>query len=131
MGICFLSSGVLHEYVLLLISYTIHNNNNKLSEEMIHSSNNKDSNMMMMDNKKYYYNYEPNYGNQLLFFIWNGILILLENSIGHFKIFQWIKSSFPNYILTFLVLSLSLPIAHLFTDEYVNSGFYTHFKVGF
>ena len=107
--ICFLASSLLHEYVLLLISYTINLQNN--------------SNV----NNKYY----PYHGNQTLFFLWNGVLILLEGAISHWNIFQWMKKVLPSYVITMLVLMLSLPVSHLFTNEYVQSGFYTHFKVGF
>lgn len=67
--------------------------------------------------------YQPQYGNQFVFFLWNGIVLLLERWFPQVK--------FPRPIQTALVVMTVLPIAHLFTDEYVRSSFYDDASWGF
>ncbi len=60
--------------------------------------------------------YQPQYGNQFIFFLWNGIVLLLERFCPRVKL--------PRPIQTALVVMTVLPIAYLFTDEYMRSSFY-------
>ena len=39
--------------------------------------------------------------------------------------------SIPSWAKSILVISLALPVSHLFTDEYIRSGVFAHFSVGF
>ncbi|CAB9524676.1 expressed unknown protein [Seminavis robusta] len=80
--------------------------------------------------------YQPAYGNQFLFFLWNAVVMMLER----YYYSPWFSASavvnnsgtssnkwyhLPQPIRTALVLLTVLPIAFLFTDEYVQSSFYT------
>jgi len=104
----FIMSGLLHEYILYLIS--------------IPQSTHPDTQ---------YVNYKPTYGSQFCFFAWNGILMILEYIfVTHFR--TKLKSSTPPPILTsMLVVSLALPISHWFTNEYIRSDLFSHYSVGF
>lgn len=73
--------------------------------------------------------YVPRYGNQLLFFVWNGVLLLLEHAFGKHPVIQWMVKNLPQPIITCLVLLMVLPMSHLFTDEYLRSGFFTDFSI--
>lgn len=46
---------------------------------------------------------------QMLFFGWNGILIALEYSCGHWHIFEWMTQHLPQFVITALVLCAALP----------------------
>ncbi len=61
---------------------------------------------------------------QMIFFGWNGILILLEYTIGHWGIFQWLSKSLPPIAKTGLVLCCALPLAHLFTGDWIKIGYF-------
>jgi len=70
-------------------------------------------------------------GGSTLFFLWSAILIILEAAIGHWPLFHWIKKSFPQPIVTFMVIMLALPLAHWFSDPYIKMGFFEDTSVGF
>ena len=61
---------------------------------------------------------------QVLFFGWNGILIVLEYKLGGWILFQWMKGHLPPFLNTVLAVSLSLPVAHLFTGDYILGGYF-------
>ena len=61
---------------------------------------------------------------QILFFGWNGILIALEHTIGHWSIFQWTSRNLPSVLVTVLVVSSALPLAHLFMGDYIRYGYF-------
>lgn len=112
--VTFIVSGILHEYVLLLLSLPTSAN---------------------ADESETYINYEPSYGSQFCFFAWNGMLMLLEYV---FINYYWtmapqlkLKFSAPPIIKSMLVILMALPVAHWFTDEYVRSGLFSHYAVGF
>lgn len=103
----FVVSGFMHEYILY--SFTIRkrvgNNNIPL--------------------------YEPAFGTQFIFFSWNAIILLVERALEGHAILQWMQQHLPKPIRTALVLLTVLPIAHLFTDEYIRSNFYNDAAWGF
>ena len=68
--------------------------------------------------------YVPNYGNQFAFFIWNGIVLLLERGLEDTPGIRWMGKNLPRHLQTAMVLLTVLPVAHLFTDEYIKSSFY-------
>lgn len=98
----FVISGFIHEYILLLMTRRHGTRyNNPLQKA-----------------------YQPTLGNQFLFFAWNGIVLLLERTLAGQPMIEWMKCNLPKPIRTAFVLLTVLPVAHLFTDEYVNSSFY-------
>ena len=105
----FVMSGVLHEYVLLLLSLATSTNAQKPNAVAI---------------------YEPTYGNQFCFFAWNGMLMLLEYLFAS-RMSAKVKLSLPPVIKSILVVLMALPVAHWFTDEYIRSGLFSHYSVGF
>ena len=107
----FFASGLLHEFILTLYATP--------SPSYAHDPAS-------------YISYTPAYGNQFLFFSYNGFLMCLE-----YLLFSWMKKkhvqqvALPRWAKSILVISSALPVSHLFTDEYVRSGVFTHFSVGF
>ena len=75
--------------------------------------------------------YEPYYGRHLLFFVWNGFVVLFEYLLSPLPVFQWLKANLSKRIISALVLITVLPVSHWFTDEYVRSGFYSDYSMGF
>jgi hypothetical protein len=61
---------------------------------------------------------------QVLFFGWNGILIMLEYCFGSLPLFQWIGKNFPPIIVSILVISSALPLSHLFLGDYIRFGYF-------
>ena len=104
----FLTSGILHEYVLLIMKCRSGRPNN-LSDTV----------------------FEPNYGNHLYFFLWCGIVAWLEKLTRRTSPIIWMQKHLPQPVRTALVLLTVLPIAHLFTDEYIASSFYNDLSLGF
>mmetsp|Transcript_23290 Transcript_23290/g.46538 ORF Transcript_23290/g.46538 Transcript_23290/m.46538 type:complete len:429 (+) Transcript_23290:299-1585(+) len=103
----FLASGLIHEYVLAV---------------MCHSYGSGDD---------YFHHEKHYYGVHLAFFLYNGILIVLEyafiGTVLHKKISEL---SLPSPVLTCMVIGSALPIAHWFTEEYVRHHIYDGLKVG-
>ena len=102
----FIVSGLLHEFVLMIIAL-------------------KAKHYPEIGN-----GYVPRWGNHMLFFLWNGVLIVLEYTVRDQPLIQWMSKNLPRPVITCLVIMMVLPMAHLFTDEYVRSGFYDDFAVG-
>lgn len=75
--------------------------------------------------------YEVAIGRHLLFFAWNGCLVLLDKLVSGLSLFQWVKTTLPKPVVTALVLLTVLPISHWFTDEYIRSGFFSDYSMGF
>jgi hypothetical protein len=106
----FCASGILHEYVLVIMAIRGHRHNTEDGDDEP---------------------YAPAFGKQFCFFAWNAVVILLEHAVkGHSSI-QWMQDNFPAPVRTALVLLTVLPIAFLFTDEYVACGFYSDISMGF
>jgi hypothetical protein len=106
----FCASGILHEYVLVIMAVRGYRHNVDAD-----------------DNEPY----TPAFGKQFCFFAWNAVVILLEHAVkGHSSI-KWMEGNLPAPIRTALVLLTVLPIAFLFTDEYVACGFYSDISLGF
>jgi Membrane bound O-acyl transferase family len=104
----FVASGCLHEYVLLMMTFRGGKPNNPSGEP-----------------------YVPQYGNQWIFFIWNGVVLLGEYSLQGTALIQFLQKTVPKPIRTTLVLLTVIPISHLFTDEYIRCSFYSDISLGF
>lgn len=104
----FLVSGLLHEYVLAVI----HLKGIESPEEQ-----------------------RFNYGMHMAFFAYNGIIILIEQALKSNKYcaqcIAEIERVLPKPVITALVLLTVIPVSHWFTDEYVMSGFYSDYALGF
>ena len=75
--------------------------------------------------------YDPNYGRHFTFFLWNAFVVLLEYVLSPLPLFQWMKANLMKPAISLLVLLTVIPISHWFTDEYVRSGFYSDYTMGF
>ncbi|GAX15479.1 hypothetical protein FisN_8Lh220 [Fistulifera solaris] len=67
--------------------------------------------------------YQPPFGKQILFFGWNGILLLFEYFVGKQKWERVVKGLFPA-CTTVLVVLMALPVGHLFTGDLVAGGYF-------
>mmetsp|Transcript_22298 Transcript_22298/g.51072 ORF Transcript_22298/g.51072 Transcript_22298/m.51072 type:complete len:422 (-) Transcript_22298:190-1455(-) len=61
---------------------------------------------------------------QIMFFGWNGILLAMEYCVGHWAIFKWMSRNLPQLVITALILCCALPLAHLFTGDYIQHGWF-------
>mmetsp|Transcript_43715 Transcript_43715/g.105429 ORF Transcript_43715/g.105429 Transcript_43715/m.105429 type:complete len:237 (-) Transcript_43715:234-944(-) len=68
--------------------------------------------------------FSPAYGYTLAFFIWQALLIVGEIAFGRSKFFQTLGKSLPSTVRTILVISLGLPLAHMFSEPYARSKFF-------
>jgi hypothetical protein len=97
----FVASGVLHEYILSIITL-----------------DNRDINAVR-------------YGMHLAFFAYNAVIFTIEHLVSEARIFSWSGRTLHPTIVSLLVVLTVLPVAHWFTDEYVSAGFYSDYTVGF
>ena len=97
----FVVSGIIHEYVNFVMF------------------NDYDSSSSSSDIVVYRFTWK-----QILFFGWNGVLITLEYCIGHWAIFKWMSQNLPQIVLTAFVLCSALPLAHLFTGDWIRHGYF-------
>ena len=91
--VTFVVSGIIHEYVNFVLFYR-----NDITGQFTSS------------------------WNQIMFFGWNGVLLALEHCISHWAIFKWMTRNLPQFVITALVLCCALPLAHLFTGDYIGKG---------
>lgn len=96
----FLASGLIHEYVWCLLFYV-----------NIHQTD----------------AYVPPFGKQLLFFGWNGILLILEYAVG----WETLVSTVPKPAVTLLVVLMALPVGHLFTGDMLKGGYFMSLQLAF
>jgi len=94
----FAASGLLHEYVLTAIAM---------------------KGVLLEDHSAY----TPKYGNHLLFFAWNGIVLALESLYWRHPVMQWTKKTLPRPLITMLVIMTVLPVGHWFTGEFLSALF--------
>jgi len=109
----FVASGLFHEWILTAVFF-VHSHEKDGDGNCISSSC-----------------YHPAYGYNLAFFLWNAGIIAMEHYIGGLYLFQWIKRTLPRPIITALVLSTALPVAHWFTYDLIKSDYFVHGQVGF
>ena len=60
----------------------------------------------------------------MIFFGYNAFLLFVEYTFGSLEIVQKIISKIPKPLITALVLSMALPIAHLFTGDWIVHGYF-------
>ena len=110
----FIASGLLHEYVWALLFFRT---DQALSEG---------------DACQTCHTYA--FGKQLIFFFWNGLLLLLEESrLGKILggVFGARLEPLPALIRSHLVILTALPVAHLFTEDLLDGGYFAHLKLAF
>lgn len=68
---------------------------------------------------------------QLAFFVWNGVVLGIEHYLRDNKSLSHISNRLPGPIRSILVVLTVLPLAHLFTQIFIDNGFYQAFGRGF
>lgn len=74
--------------------------------------------------------FQPGYGRNTLFFVWNAILIGIEYAVGGAAVFKMLKTHLNRTIFSLLVTATALPVAHWFTNDYVRSDFFLDGQLG-
>lgn len=74
--------------------------------------------------------YVPAHGYTMAFFLWQALLIVAEISFGRKPFFQSLGKALPTSLRTFLVICLGLPLAHMFSEPYARSDFFSHGQPG-
>jgi hypothetical protein len=74
---------------------------------------------------------QPKYFRQTGFFLWNGMMLILEQYLTSAKGARQIASKLPGAFRTALVVMTSLPISHWFIDEFTAAGVLNDFSVAF
>jgi len=73
----------------------------------------------------------PAHWKQTMFMMWNGMIIIVEYLVGGSLVFQWMKRTLPTPLVTALVLSTALPVAHWFIHPYTKGNLFQDFEVAF
>jgi hypothetical protein len=68
--------------------------------------------------------YVPPFGKSLLFFGWNGVLLVIEHWIGRERWNELIKP-YPRFLVSMVVVLAALPVGHLFTGDFRQGGYFT------
>ena len=104
----FFASGILHEYTLLMARQRA----------------------VKEDTESTTSTYDPQYGCQFLFFLWNFFVLSLERYFQDSSTLKYLSKTLPRPIITSLVLLTVLPISHWFTDEWIEGGVFTSVAEG-
>jgi len=105
MFIAFLMSGLLHEYSWSVTFY--------------HHSHSRDEETGTCSDC-----YAMTVFKLTSFFVWNGVVMMLERPLRKYPPFSWISKHLPIPIISTLVLSTALPVSHWFTGDWVVGGFF-------
>ena len=97
----FFASGLLHECILAIVTYGTDTQ------------------------------YEPHYFFQTSFFMWNGVMLILEGLLSSKIDLQRISCEVPSRLKNMCVLMTTIPVAHWFLDEFVGLKIFQHFAVAF
>lgn len=92
----FFVSGLIHEYVWCVLFYQ-----NRYQQDV----------------------YQPPFGKSLLFFGWNGILLVLEYAVGE-TLWKNMTSTVPRPVVSLMVILMALPVSHLFTGDLIVGGYF-------
>ena len=118
-SICtFIASGLFHDWLLQFMSITLIPDGSNTANPM-----------------------KPTYGPGICFFLWQAILVGIEFTIRRIvtksqssnssslllsRLHRFWQCSIPNYVKTFVVVCLGIPIAHWFLQPYIECDFFTH-----
>jgi len=108
----FAASGIIHEWILSIIFY-VHGYEKVGEGGVCHGCP------------------RPIYGKQTMFFLWNGVLIVLERLLGHFPIFRWMGKNIPKPLVTLMVVLCALPVGHWFCGDLVRHDYFLHYALGY
>jgi hypothetical protein len=102
------TSGILHEYVWLLLFF-------RTRRERLEGNTCESC-------------YEYTFGKHLIFFGWNGLLLLFESIVAMFcqRMQQTVPPSLVGHVLSLMTF---LPVLHLFTQDLLDSGYFTQLQV--
>ena len=75
--------------------------------------------------------YKPKFFFQTSFFVWNGIMLVLEDMLLSIQQVQAFGRFLPRPIKTLLVILTSLPVSHWFLNEFVANDIFQDFTVGY
>ena len=105
----FVASGIFHEWLLTVVFYPDD------GQEECHEPT----------------CYRPAHGRNVVFFLWNTILIGLEYMTAGSAAWRSLKGTLPKVIISLLVSLTALPFAHWFTHDYVRTDFFHDSSIGF
>lgn len=111
----FLASSLFHEWLIHVVV-------------MFHRTG---SAKMIIDNSCPRPAYSPRIGSNSAFFMWNGLVMLIEKLIGRSVHVQAVGRALPRPVVTLLIIMTALPVAHWFANPYIKSGFFFDYQAGF
>lgn len=74
--------------------------------------------------------YSPIYGKLTAFFLYTGVIMLLQRPLGQLAPFQWMARNLPTTIKATLLVFVHLPVGHWYYGDWAVGGFFRDFAVG-
>jgi len=74
--------------------------------------------------------HEVQFGKVTGFFLYTGIVLLLQRPLGKLVPIQWISNNLPRPVLAHLLLLLHLPIASWYYGDWIHGGYLDSFSIG-
>jgi len=108
--ISFLASGLIHDYVWAAIFYH-HGHSRDEETGVCHGC------------------FAPTTLKLTAFFLWNGLVMLLEKPLSKVPPFTWFSKHLPLPILSTLVVLTALPVSHWYTGDWAVGGYFRDFAV--
>lgn len=106
----FLMSGLIHDYVWAAIFYHHYDKRDPETGVCQHC-------------------FAPTTLKLTAFFLWNGVVMLLEKPLGKLFPFAWISENMPAPIISTMVLMTALPVSHWYTGDWVVGGYFSDFAI--
>ena len=108
--VSFIMSGLIHDYVWAAIFY--------------HHTNQRDDETGICHGC-----FAPTTLKLTAFFLWNGVIILLEKPMAKLPPVAWCSTNLPRPLVSTLVLLTALPVSHWYTGDWAVGGYFDDFAI--
>ena len=108
--VSFIMSGLIHDYVWAVIFY--HHGHQRDAETGICHGCFKATTLKLT-----------------AFFLWNGVILLLEKPLAKLPPFTWCSAHLPRPLLSTLVLLTALPVSHWYMGDWAVGGYFNDFTI--
>ena len=75
--------------------------------------------------------YDYKYGSMTSFFLFTGLMMMLQKPVGQLSVIQWMSKHFPTVVVSTLLVVIHLPVAHWYYGSWVAGGFFVDAAFGF
>ena len=73
--------------------------------------------------------YDHTFGKVTAFFLYVGIILVLERPVGKLPFFQWLGKTLPKPVIAHLLVLIHLPFAHWYVGDWIVGKYFDDFSI--